>query len=264
MKIHSKSQSSSRSFLKLKNRRVSGLLTTILFASSLFLSIASPVSAGGVSWKLWGFPADMAKLKAEKGKVSSIINDGYIPYGISYDSRAHKIRMMFLKGVPLIRKITHWKVEYYENKPAVLNSKITVNINQDWMPMGLSNVRGKIAILFIKIKGRKLSKYIERWDIKFYNTWKDTEKGLTSSMNAKNVPVGITTVKGKKWVFYLKFKKKTGFTAWKIGPSSLKGTMQENTKKMTAKISGALGQKWYPFGVTLTKTQFVGLYLKYK
>ncbi len=91
--------------------------------------------------------------------------------------------------------------------------------------------------------------------MKFYKSWGATHKPLSKMMGKRNIPVAWERVGSQVWVLYVQFKESHGYGGWQINPSKLTGT------DVKSGVNGMLTKGNVPFGVCITGTQFVGLYL---
>ena len=232
------------------------VFVAILFASTLWPTPESKAQKESeISWRLVSFSVDLQK---EKSRITELMKSGQMPHGLAYSDG--RLYVLFTHGMGLFKNVSHWKLNYHERKGEALSKEIGKNLAENWLPVGMASVRKKLAVLYLKIDNAELSDTLERWDIIRYKSWAASEKGLDKKVKANHIPVGLESIENQVWVFYLKFRKPSGFTAWAIQPTKLSPSQNGNNRRIRTDINKMIREGYYPLGITMTSEQFIGLY----
>lgn len=148
-------------------------------------------SAQTISWEIRQHSTDLELLEKE---VSSYINNGYVPLGITYDN----VELYLLYVQDWDFGLEAWSIEWYEGPDDIQNG-ITENMNNGYIPTGISHTGDLFYVLYVKVESSA-----EAWQLIPSGTdLQDVQREIQPIVQQGAVPVGITAYEGEYWTLLL-------------------------------------------------------------
>ncbi|MDY0096264.1 MAG: hypothetical protein RBT80_26520 [Candidatus Vecturithrix sp.] len=142
-----------------------------------------------------------------------------------------------------------WEIKQHSTDLELLKKEVNSNINNGYVPLGLTYDNVEFYILYIQ----EWDFGLEGWLIEWYEDDEEIQDGITENMNKGYIPTGISYTGDLFYVLYVKVE--SSAEAWQLIPS---GT---NLQAVQRAIQPIIDQGYVPVGITVYEGEYWTLLL---